>query len=61
MWAAALAIIGELLKFFCKLGLDWLDQNKEKRKKREEIKNNEIATAKTQHELIMAINKYNRV
>lgn len=61
MWISILAIVGELVKFICKWGMNWLDSDSERKKKREEIKKNEIEKAETQRDLIMAINRFNRV
>lgn len=61
MWVAILAILGELVKFGCKVGLNWLENNKEVKKERDKIYNEEIKTATTQRQRIMAINRFNRV
>lgn len=61
MWVAILAIVGELIKFLCKWGVNQLDTDTERKKKREEIKKNEIEKAETQRDLILAINRYNNV
>ena len=61
MWVAILAIVGELLKFLCKWGMNWLDSDTERKKKREEIKKNEIEKATNQRDLINAINRFNSI
>ena len=61
MWAAILPLIGTILQFLLKWGLNWLDHKEERRKERKKIHDEEIKTAPDQRSLLMAINKYNRV
>jgi hypothetical protein len=60
MWTSILAILGTVLTFLCKLGVEWLDGNKERKKERKVIKD-ELKKAKTQRERIMLINRYNNI
>ena len=60
MWPAILAIIGTVLTFLCKLGTDWLDGNKERKKERKVVKD-DLKKATTQRERILLINRYNRI
>lgn len=61
MWLSILGLVGEVLKFAVKWATQWLDHNEERRKERKNIHENEIKTATSQRDLIMAINRYNRV
>jgi hypothetical protein len=60
MWTAILTLIGTLLTFLCKWGTEWLDGDKVKRQKREEVKH-DIKNSTTQRERILNINRYNRI
>ncbi len=61
MLAAILAILGELVKFGCTAGLNWIEKNSEVKKERDKIYNEEIKPATTQRDRINAINRFNRV
>lgn len=60
MWVSILAIVGEILKFLCKWGSHKIDTDTERKKKREAILQ-EAKGAKTQADMLRAINEFNSI
>lgn len=60
MWTAILAVVFELIKFICKWGSHKIDTDTERKKKREEILQ-EARDAKTQSDMLRAINRFNSI
>jgi hypothetical protein len=60
MWAGIIAVACELIKFLCKLGMDTIDKNADKRKARAEIKK-EINDAKDVRSFFLGVTRYNAV
>lgn len=60
MWISILAIVGELIKFLCKWGSHTIDTNEERKKLRSEALQ-EAKSAKTQSDMLRAINRFNSI
>jgi len=60
MWAAIAIAVAEIIKFICKWGMDKIDQNAERRKRRAEVEK-EIQNAKDAHSILLGITRYNSV
>lgn len=61
MWEAIAIAVAEVIKFLCKWGMDNIDSNAERRKKRAEIEVKEIQNAKDSRSILLGITHYNNV
>ncbi len=60
MWAFIFGVVAELVKFLCKLGMDTIDRNADRRKERKEVKK-EVDNAKSVRDFFLAVTRYNRI